>query len=53
MVVAIRFSFDGSDCVGNAFEFSGMDVKFAMINDAVVMWTSAFFFSLNSYLVQK
>jgi hypothetical protein len=53
VVVAIRFSFYGIDFDFNAFDFTGMDVRLAMINDAVPKWTSVFSFSFTYYLVQK
>ena len=53
VVVAISFSFYSFDCVGNAFEFPGMDFRFALIHDAVPGWTSVFSFNFNSYLLQQ
>jgi len=53
VVVTIIFSFYSFDCVANAFEFSGRDVRFAVIHDAVPGWTSVFSLSFNSYLLQK
>ena len=53
MVVAISFSFYGSDFVVNTFEFTGRDVRLTLMNDAVPGWTSVFSFSFTSYLLQK
>jgi hypothetical protein len=53
VVVAISFSFYGIDFVGNAFQFPGMDVRFALINEAVPWWTSVFSFSFTSYLCKN